>query len=56
MVHSRRCASAALTEGSGALLGKTTAELKEVKFKDTPERMMTLRRSLRAGRRAACRW
>ncbi len=31
-----------LTEGSGALLGKTTAELKAVKFKDTPERMMTL--------------
>src|SRR5258708_25138491 len=31
-----------LTEGSGALLGQTTAELKEVKFKDTPERMMTL--------------
>jgi glycerophosphoryl diester phosphodiesterase len=31
-----------LTEGSGALLGKTTAELKAVKFRDTPERMMTL--------------
>ncbi len=31
-----------LTEGSGALLGKTAAELKAVKFKDTPERMMTL--------------
>jgi glycerophosphoryl diester phosphodiesterase len=25
-----------LTEGSGALLGKTAAELKAVKFKDTP--------------------
>ena len=31
-----------LTEGSGALLGKTAAELKAVKFKDTPERMMSL--------------
>ena len=31
-----------LTEGSGALLGKTSAELKAIKFKDTPERMMTL--------------
>ena len=31
-----------LTEGSGALLGKTAAELKAVAFKDTPERMMTL--------------
>jgi len=31
-----------LTEGSGALLGKSAAELKAVKFKDTPERMMTL--------------
>src|SRR3979490_784781 len=31
-----------LTEGSGALLSKTAAELKAVKFKDTPERMMTL--------------
>ncbi|MBR1228577.1 MULTISPECIES: glycerophosphodiester phosphodiesterase [unclassified Bradyrhizobium] len=31
-----------LTEGSGALLGKTAAELKAVKFKNTPERMMTL--------------
>ena len=31
-----------LTEGSGALLGKTAAELKAVKFRDTPERMMTL--------------
>jgi len=31
-----------LTEGGGALLAKTTAELKAVKFKDTPERMMTL--------------
>jgi glycerophosphoryl diester phosphodiesterase len=31
-----------LTEGSGALLGKTAAELKAVKFKDTDERMMTL--------------
>ena len=31
-----------LTEGSGALLGKTAAELKAVQFKNTPERMMTL--------------
>ena len=31
-----------LTEGSGALLGKTAAELKAVTFKGTPERMMTL--------------
>ena len=31
-----------LTEGSGALLGKTAAELKAVQFKDTPERMMSL--------------
>ena len=31
-----------LTEGSGALRGKTAAELKEVAFKSTPERMMTL--------------
>lgn len=31
-----------LTEGSGALLGKTSAELKAVKFKHTDERMMTL--------------
>src|SRR3981189_3135349 len=31
-----------LTEGSGPLLGKTAAELKAVKFKDTPERMMSL--------------
>jgi glycerophosphoryl diester phosphodiesterase len=31
-----------LTEGFGALLGKTAAELKAVKFKDTPEQMMTL--------------
>ncbi len=31
-----------LTEGSGALLGKSTAELKAVKFRDTLERMMTL--------------
>src|SRR3977135_1171178 len=31
-----------LTEGSGALLGKTAAELKAVKFKDTPARMMSL--------------
>ena len=31
-----------LTEGSGALLGKTAAELKAVTFKDTQERMMTL--------------
>src|SRR5258706_13498132 len=31
-----------LTEGSGALLGMTASQLKAVKFKDTPERMMTL--------------
>jgi len=31
-----------LTEGSGALLGKTAAELKAVPFKNTPERMMSL--------------
>src|SRR5689334_24571614 len=31
-----------LTEGSGALLGKTSAELKRVVFKDTPEKMMSL--------------
>jgi glycerophosphoryl diester phosphodiesterase len=31
-----------LTEGSGALLAKSAAELKAVKFKDTPERMMSL--------------
>jgi glycerophosphoryl diester phosphodiesterase len=31
-----------LTEGSGALLTKTAAELKAVRFKDTPERMMSL--------------
>jgi glycerophosphoryl diester phosphodiesterase len=31
-----------LTEGSGALLGKTAAELKSVRFKDTSEQMMSL--------------
>src|SRR3981189_800624 len=31
-----------LTEGSGALLGKTAAELKAVTFKSTRERMMSL--------------
>jgi glycerophosphoryl diester phosphodiesterase len=31
-----------LTEGSGALLGLTCRELKAVRFKDTPEQMMTL--------------
>jgi glycerophosphoryl diester phosphodiesterase len=31
-----------LTEGSGALLAMTAAELKSVKFKDTSERMMSL--------------
>jgi glycerophosphoryl diester phosphodiesterase len=31
-----------LTEGAGALLGKTAAELQAVTFKNTPERMMTL--------------
>ena len=31
-----------LTAGSGPLLGKTSAELKRVVFKDTPEKMMSL--------------
>ena len=31
-----------LTEGSGALLDKTAAELKAIRFRDTPERMMSL--------------
>jgi glycerophosphoryl diester phosphodiesterase len=31
-----------LTEGSGALLGKTSAELKQMVFRDTTERMMSL--------------
>jgi glycerophosphoryl diester phosphodiesterase len=31
-----------LAEGSGALLGKTSAELKQLAFKDTPEKMMSL--------------
>ena len=31
-----------LTDGAGALRGFTAAELKQVAFKDTPERMMTL--------------
>jgi glycerophosphoryl diester phosphodiesterase len=31
-----------LNEGSGALLGKTVAELKAIQFKNTPERMMAL--------------
>jgi glycerophosphoryl diester phosphodiesterase len=31
-----------LTEGSGALIDMTAAELKAVAFKDTPERMMSL--------------
>jgi glycerophosphoryl diester phosphodiesterase len=31
-----------LTEGSGALLGMTAAELKAIRFKNTSERMMTL--------------
>ena len=31
-----------LTEGSGALLGMTAAQLRAVKFKDTSERMMSL--------------
>ncbi|HEU0081330.1 MAG TPA: glycerophosphodiester phosphodiesterase [Bradyrhizobium sp.] len=31
-----------LTEGFGRLLERTSAELKQVAFKDTPERMMTL--------------
>ncbi|HEY3792745.1 MAG TPA: glycerophosphodiester phosphodiesterase [Bradyrhizobium sp.] len=31
-----------LTDGKGALLELTAAELKQVAFKDTPERMMTL--------------
>jgi glycerophosphoryl diester phosphodiesterase len=31
-----------LTEAGGALLGKTAAELRQVAFKDTPEKMMSL--------------
>src|ERR1700681_4101990 len=31
-----------LTEGSGALLGMTAADLRAVRFKDTSERMMSL--------------
>jgi glycerophosphoryl diester phosphodiesterase len=31
-----------LTEASGTLLGKTAAELKQMVFKDTPEKMMSL--------------
>jgi glycerophosphoryl diester phosphodiesterase len=31
-----------LTEGNGTLLSKTSAELKQVVFKDTPEKMMSL--------------
>ena len=31
-----------LTEGSGALLAMTSGQLRAVKFKDTPERMMSL--------------
>src|SRR5262245_64741063 len=31
-----------LTEGSGELIGKTAAELKAVKFRDTAQRMMSL--------------
>jgi glycerophosphoryl diester phosphodiesterase len=31
-----------LSEGSGPLRGKTSAELKQVAFKDTPEKMMSL--------------
>src|ERR1700720_3655621 len=31
-----------LTEGSGALLGMTSGQLKAVRFKGTPERMMSL--------------
>ena len=31
-----------LTDGNGALLAMTAAELKSIKFKDTPERMMSL--------------
>src|SRR5260370_41192669 len=41
MVH-RDDALGRVTEGSGALLGKTAAELKAVAFKGTRERMMTL--------------
>ncbi len=41
MVH-HDAALGRLTEGSGALLSKTSAELKRVVFKDTPEKMMTL--------------
>jgi glycerophosphoryl diester phosphodiesterase len=31
-----------LTEGSGALLGMSSRELRAIRFKDTPERMMSL--------------
>src|SRR5882757_5256121 len=31
-----------LTEGDGAVIDKTAAQLKQVVFRDTPERMMTL--------------
>src|SRR3954469_25660901 len=41
MVH-HDAALGRLTEGSGALLRKTSTELKEAAFRDTPERMMTL--------------
>ena len=41
MVH-HDAALGRLTEGSGALRDMTAAQLKAVKFKDTPERMMSL--------------
>ncbi|MEA2885010.1 MAG: hypothetical protein QOH32_4266 [Bradyrhizobium sp.] len=41
MVH-HDAALGRLTDGSDALLGKTSTELKRVAFRDTPERMMTL--------------
>jgi glycerophosphoryl diester phosphodiesterase len=41
MVH-HDAALGRLTDGSGALLDKTSAELKQVAFKDTPEKMMSL--------------
>ena len=44
-----------LTDGSGALLSMTADELKLVRFKDTPERMMSLG-DLCTLVMAGCRW
>jgi glycerophosphoryl diester phosphodiesterase len=41
MVH-HDAALGRLTQSAGALLGKTSAELRQVAFKDTPEKMMSL--------------